>query len=1643
MRFVFLFSWFALLVPFRGFSQYANDWVRPGQSYYRIPVAKNGIYKLTQADLQSAGVPASVDPRLIQLFHRGREQSIFVQGQADAVLNPDDYLEFFGQANDGTRDKILYKPSTSQPHNYYNLFSDTTAYFLTWSIGAVPGKRVVFFDESNVANIAKEVFHNEERLVINKNQYSGGFTQSDYLQFTHFDVGEGWTGNAISQGQSIDYTVDLITNKEIGSGNPQLELLLVGRDPISHSAQIFAGPDVGALRQIGSHNFAGYEAVKLSFALNWSDIGNDGKLVVRLSASSAVTNRPQFSTSYLKIVFPQNFQSNALTEKFFCTQPKPSGKLFVEWGSAPSSMRVWDVTDPSAIVSVGTRVSGINLTSMVPSAEAARRLYAFTATSTPSIRKVNFRLIDPAQADYLVVSNKLLMKPALAYSDPVKAYAGFRASAPGGSYDTLVVSVDQLYNQFNYGETSPAAIYEFMRFMVEKGQPKYLFLIGKARDVNSGFHRLTNPGSNVFKDLVPTAGMPGSDMNFTVGLSGTTYEPAVPTGRLSATTPMQVANYLNKIKEIETASTIQTWQKEGLHLSGGIRDFELPIFRSYLDGYKARAEGNYWGGEISTLAKRDPSPSELINISQKVNEGLNIVTFFGHSSPSLIDIDVGFVTNPVLGYSNQGKYPVFLINGCNAGEFFLNGVIFGEDWINAPNKGARNFIAHSSYGFVSSLRSYSDYFYKIGFADSVYIKKGIGDVQKEVARQYMLSAPQTISNITQVQQMVLLGDPAVRMFNYSDPDYEIKNSSLSLFSFEGKPITALTDSFAIKIIVSNLGVVKNKPLKIRVTRSFVDGTTSDYDSIFSAVLNLNTLLFKIRKAEKLATGNNSFLVKVDPENKINELNENNNEATLTTFLSSNATLNLFPNNFGIVDQPSVRLIWQSSNPLSLKRDFQFEVDTTLTFDSPFKIKKTVSGKVLAHTTVTLLNLDSTVYYWRTRFDKPATEESNAWSISSFSYIEDSPEGWAQLRKGQAQENSFSGIIFEGEGKPFRFDESKTYVEIKTFGSQNPLPASDASIKINGSEYNIGIQGFPCRNNTINLVAFNKTTAVPYTGIPTFYPRVCGREPQLINSFAATELETALDDDIEGYVNALGVSDSVVIFSIGDPVYATWPASVKLKLGELGVALSDLNALQSGDPIIIFGKKGAPPGSASVIRSPLSPANEQLISVSKEITGRKTKGAMKSVLVGPAFQWDKFLFEQPVGEISDKVKFLIYSVDTSGKETLLSGNSPSGFDLSNLKAKDFPYVRVVFEAEDEINLTPAVWKNWVVVYEPLPEGVLFYKGTLIPQSVQEGQPWSARFAFANISSNPFEDSLKVEMEVVTQETQHKQAKVFEINAPAPGDTTFFVVASTTLGKVGTNSVSVIVNNRIAPENNYNNNFATLPAYLLVQPDKTKPLLEVTIDGREIRNGDFVSANPLIQLKLKDENPFILKKDTVGVTILLSYPCDRPECAFKRIAFRSNSVKWFPATASSDFRVEFTPANLIDGDYVLSVQATDASGNLSGAQPYQVSFKVKSETVLDFTGVYPNPSAIGFTFNFELSGNVLPEEFSLEISSSTGQVACVFGTDDVRQFYIGTNELRWNGADPSGKMLSNGIYFYRLKITVGGKESIDTGRLIIMR
>ncbi|MEO5979122.1 MAG: C25 family cysteine peptidase [Chryseolinea sp.] len=1618
-------------------AQVGNEWIQFGQSYYKISVAKEGIYRLSQSNLVAAGLPSSVDPKSIQIFHRGIEQGIFVQGEGDGNLDAGDYVEFYGQRNDGTLDTELYKPAEAQPHQYYNLYSDTTAYFLT--VGSSTGKRMDVFNQTNTSGLTADTFHYDEKMQIMSNYYFEGVDANEIVS-TAFDYAEGWDSGPFYNNDYFDFVIPDVTFGDVGSGTPTLETTIIGRGPMQHQFKVLAGT---SMRLAGTYTFAGFTAFKVSIPLQWTDIGPDGKLAIEFFGLGVNGQPDRMGICYIKLRYPQKTDMGAATEKVFVVKQNVPGPTLLQIQNPSPGTLLYDVTNRDQPIRIGTTTTG--MLNAVLQAPTERKIYAASVFSNPVIKPVSFRQFASGLSDYIIITHALLRRPAAGYSDPVEAYAAYRASVEGGSYDTLTVNTQQLYDQFNYGEPSPLAIFHFMKFLTTVKTPKYLLLAGKGLDINQAYYRRQS-AFPVYKDFVPTAGFPGSDMAYTAGLAGTTYEPAVPTGRISATTPNDLAAYLNKVKEMESLPFHDLWRKNILHLSGGLYEGEPQLFKSFMQDFQKVAEGPYLGAKVSALAKQSKE-IQLVNIADQLNKGLNLVTFFGHASPSLIDFELGYVTDPVQGYNNKGKYPTLLMNGCQVGSFFLPGVVFGENWQVTKNKGAIGFIGHSSFGFTYSLKKYAETFYEVGYADSSFISKGLGDIQKEVAKRYIATSDASIINITQVQQMVLLGDPAVSLFGAKKADLEITDNRVAIQSFDGQPITAVTDSFAIRMIVRNYGQAPPDTMRIEVQRTLDDNAVIFYDSLYPITRYSDTLMLVIRKGNAGEFGNNIFKITIDPDNVISEYTKDNNTATKSLVISSNGTKNLFPTAYSIVSKRDISLSLQATNLLSDEREFLVELDTAYTFDSPYKKQWKVKGLLLARQQIQLIDADTLAYYWRTKLAQPLSGELDDWTASSFSYIKDGSQGWAQVDFPQYLKNANVGLVKEEGSRRFKFLQAVKPIAISTYGSQYPHYYDSMKLKMSNVSYFRGYDDFVCRGNTLNLVAFDRKSAAPYLGVKIIYylngGRTCGREPVVINSYNYTEMITDPGFDLIAYVDNVEVGDSVALFNTGAAYATLWPEEAKIKLGEFGISMTQLESLEDDEPFIIFGRKGDAPGAAQLFKSSGSDKSVDSLTVTRTITGGYSEGIMSSGWIGPALKWDSLFMKPTEVETNDIVSFDVAGIRQNGTQETLFTNIHSNQSIGIIDAKEYPYLTINFKTEDDTYLTTAQLSHWIVTYLPGPEGVLLYNGPREQEQIAEGKIWNGDYGFVNIGDSQFTDSLTVQYEVFNQTQLISEINRIKVIAPMPGDTAIIKLSVSSTGKIGLNDVSVFVNPRVLPEQYYDNNQLQLIRHINVAEDVLNPVLSVAFDGRQLVNGDFVSPNPDILAKIWDENNTMLKTDTAGVRLFVTYPCATNECSPTRILLTDPNVKWSPATDTSVFNLYFTPKALVDGTYMLRVEAADAKGNSSGLEPYIVEFVVKGETTVAIEEPYPNPFTEQVTFSIVITGGVVPDVFDMQLINVNGIIEDSFTMENFPVLHIGTNEVVWNGSSGRGNNLPNGVYIYRINLNVGDKRVQKIGKLVMVR
>lgn len=1685
-----LLVFFLLVVQASFAQQMGNEWINYSQSYFKIKTGKDDIHRITYQSLVEAGFDVSnVTPSQIQLFHRGEEVAIRTVGMDDASFDSGDYIEFWGRQNDGTQDTELFYRPQDQIHTYYNMFSDTTAFFLT--VGETSGRRM---QQENInPNGLQSITHHKETIlqvrsdVFSFGQYYPIGNPTGEVKRSFYDVGQMFMSNVITKTASNvangtnkrDFVFDGITGQLPSVSMPELTFQIIGFNNISaHRANTYVGPSQAGLQPLveditlAFNNFETRENLQL----NWDRISAEGRLVFRVE-TVGYDEYPldHMSIGYMKLRYPR--ETNAYGgDKYFYIQPNASNRQLVI-SNAPASSTLYDVTDYKNPVLISGLASAGSYAAGISGSTEEKKLYIKVQENVvmAEVEPVTFKFDDISNFNFFIVSHSYL-KQAVdgSYADPVQAYVDYRGSVDGGAWKVHYADVTDLYNEFGYGEYTPLAIKRFVRKAYNESSPEYLFLIGKSRRVDDKTQRLPDPLAIADRELVPTLGAPGSDMVYTTGLDGTDHYPAFPVGRLSVTTPTQVANYLDKVIEKEATIKDSPWSKNILQLSGGLTTDELFRFRGFIESFEQIASQDYLGAAVTNLSKTNNSSVQNINISEEINRGTGIVTFFGHSSTNYTDIDVGYATDPANGYDNKGRYPVLIVNGCRGGEIFHYNA-FAENWIAAKDKGAINVLAHSDVGIPSYLREFTEVFYEV-FSDTLWMTKSIGHIQQEAIRRHLQGFAVNETDHALVEQTNLQGDPSIAIFGHDKVDYIVREEDIKARSINNLPVTAASPFFNLAVVVNNAGRTTDRPVSVNVRRTLPNGTLIDLPEIqVPPVRNRDTVFYQISNQGLDAFGENIFEVFLDLENGVEEGSEFNNSASATIFLGASGTFNTAPFNFATLDKQTVELVVQSANLKANDQNFVVEIDTLVTFDSPWKQTNNLTGKGLASWDVNLLphTVNDTIqYYWRTIFENDLLETSPPWVISSFTNIQNGVEGWAQTEFDQFRDLSLSSIAKNQSTKSWIYEGNETTINVVTYGNLHPLGGDplEMTIEVNDQSLFSSVTNGACAPESLNAIAFDKDSGRPYVVLRTpgitvddQDPLNCGRVPQVTNRFDDINLSTAIDDAdsyIKNYLDGVDAGDYVLMFSIGQLDYGNWTDLTKSQFAKIGIDLNQLPTA-AGDPVIIYGTKGATVGTSTMVKG--IPVGAQVnatrteISFQTSIFASTDSGSAISPVIGPVSQWGELLKRIDDEPTEDELVFEVRGRKQDGTETtLFTLNNIDQLDLSGIDSQEYPFLRLFLSAADHVSATPPQFKNWSVSYQGVPEGVLTLQNDQNEQiELQDGEPFEAQFRFTNISAYDFQGSLNVNYSITNQTTSNVVAANVQIPPVAAGESVDFVVPIATQGQIGLNDFQIFVNPGDEQEQYYTNNVIRLDAFLNVKRDEVNPAMDVTFDGVYIVDGDIISPTPTVDIELRDNNPYLFKTDTTGVEIFLGQICEG--CTLERINFSDGFVNFTPATENENFKVQFQPDVLADGEYMLQVNASDASGNRAGVAPYEITFEVVSESTITHFYPYPNPFSTSTRFVFTLTGSEIPDQIKIQIFTVSGKLVREITQDEIGPIRIGNNitEYAWDGRDEFGDVLANGTYVYRVQVKSNNQDlghrgtakdkafNNDFGKLVIIR
>lgn len=1642
---IFLFSIQSTAQFWNGIdSIYGNEWIQLDQSYFKIKIAENGIYNIDSATLANHGFPISnLEARHIQLWHHGQQVPLF--SSTDGFLSADDQMLFFGKKNDGSFDTHLYiEGEDAQLNPDFSLFTDTSTYYVTWNASEIGMRMQTITNDTTNLPPAEPFYFEELKQVYNHRYVNYCEDVRCQVVFSHYDAGEGYGFQSSTNiSNFIFQPLDVYTDGPNGKITSRLSNS-VANTASEGSYAVFVNDE---------------KIIEEQYDIQPALFQNEGEVAIdhiqygmEVSVLGGASDN-RFGIANLTLTYPRLFTFRAQSYREITIEASDEDKHIIanNFGGGPEIV-VWNLTTQRIIRA--PHEAGNNYRFRLPASDQPQKLILFAPSvaikTIPQIESVDFTDFSKVDPNYIIITSQKFLDQG----PDIEEYASYRASNEGGGFEPIVVPVEVLIDQFAYGTSNhPSSVRLFLQWAVKNWtKPEYTFIIGK------GVVATKSRFARVEWNTIPTFGFPGSDPLLT---SDNLLRPLMPSGRLPIIDVSEVGTYLNKVKtheeQLNKPQSIadRAWAKNVIHLSGG--DISLPgeilTIRNGLDNMKDVFEATTMAPEVHTFQKKTSGAvtvSDNQQLTNFINDGVSVVTYFGHSNIQLLDLQIIDHVNTL---PPTDRYHLFIAMGCYAGDIFDSSLrSYSETWTLADQRGSIAFIANSSAGYIPSLQNLGTKLY--GNFGTDYYGESIGLSVHDAILEF-LEENRNPNNSLKFNidveiafSLNLCGDPAMGFVQNPGPDYIIDGASVEIVQ---KNITTDTDSLNLKFNAVNIGQTSPDSLVIRVDQKLPSGMEETiWENRVPSPRYVDSFDIVIPNLGTLASGFNELNITIDALEDIaelpNPLAEQNNSLSLINrtysfFVSAFDARPIYPMEYGIVGKSPVTLIASTSDVHVSPKSYKIQIDTTALFNSPSLVEHSSTQRGGTIEWAPQINwIDEQVYYWRISPDSSELGQW-AWRNSSFVFISDHPEGWNQSHYFQFLESNFDSLELHSNRQ---WEFGKEYNSLKV---RNPVVDPDDLLqplifKNNSTEWAYYFYSNKF-DTTITLAVRNGVYVTIYE--PTHLELIKNPTPPLYGSHNTSggELEFfAYNTNI--YDDRVALMD-LLENQIEDGHFVVFTA-IREKHNGFGLDLwnSDRDSTIGRSLLNILEEKGAKKinewlasgqqpysfvyqqGGNDIIPaehiSELNGKVELVVDIPTPISSGY--GHVTSTPIGPALNWDHITWHADQVTLNDKVNINVLGIDSKGEASLLiSGITTDTLDISNIDSEDYSQIRLNFEALDSIEFDPGQLNRWRTTFTgvadlaiDLNDDFYFYNDTLL-----KGEELVLRYAIRNVSAFDC-DSFLIHYSIIDE--SNDEILVQKQQVPLGGleglsDEFNF----NTKDLEGRYRLLVQLNpfNDFVEINTWNNIFQ-LP--FVVLGDDRNPVLDVTFDSVRISNGDIVSAQPEIEISLRDNHPFLILDDTSSFNIAILYPeeTEPREIYFSDVDvhFQAGSHQLNQATVKINRHFE------MDGIYRLMVNAKDISDNISGDLNYDVKFRVIQQTSISNLQNHPNPFMDYTKFYYTLTGKDGPYHYNLQIVNSEGRLVREFSSDEIGPLKVGSHAMpfMYNGTDQAGNRLTRGVYFYKL-------------------
>lgn len=774
-----------------------TEWTPPSPSF-RVIVTEDGIYQLTYAALEAAGLPVdTIDPNQFGLFWMGESVDILLDGDGDSTFEAGESVLFYGRGVDSLfQDGLLAEKK----------YTGENVYFLHYS----GGSRMTARAGDGSGGVAVTTYRHHEHFESNRFYFSElPFTLGEPFPERFHPGSDRWYWFFVRSDANPPRPPVPVSNIPASGADVSVRMQFVGSigktllsvPDIQHHIQMeingtsfYDNPDAGRNR--------GIFTVEGTFPHSELVEGSNRLLVRLISTAFDEVYANWYQVSYDDTLTAEN------EVLLFDGQAGSGSWDYTVSGFNDGAIWVFDVTNlmkPQLINSASVS-AGPPFSTSFSEGDGGRKYAAVSRNGLLSpvrIEPIDYSTSGYSPADLLDTSNRaewIAIAPTELWSESVRL-AQYRAE----QYTVALIDVQQIYDQFNGGLESAESIREFLRYAYTNwsgATPRFVLLFG------DGTRDMRNYVSQQVPTYIPpflvvadyTLGETAADNRF-VTIVGDDLLPDISIGRFPVDTLEEAKIMVDKTINYETTPTADDWNKNILmiaddqdDLGGNFYEFSDILADGYVDPDNPTPETKflpdpYQATKVYLGDTCDPDnvgnndePVECRNqIVQSVNSGALFTSYVGHAQRSNWALEPLVDSSLVSQFNNQDRLSIFLGMACFEGFFHEPDLApLAEQYLLNPNGGAVASWSPTGFGVATG----HDWLEQGLFLEVFQKQNLILGEAADAAKRYMdENAPRNLDGVMKYEDLLdtflIFGDPALRIQAFVSP------TAVSVVSFNG------------------------------------------------------------------------------------------------------------------------------------------------------------------------------------------------------------------------------------------------------------------------------------------------------------------------------------------------------------------------------------------------------------------------------------------------------------------------------------------------------------------------------------------------------------------------------------------------------------------------------------------------------------------------------------------------------------------------------------------------------------------------------------------------------------------------------------------------------------------------------------------